>query len=118
VPQLSRCRPAWVCSANLAIADSTELCAFFSSFAYSARKSFAIARRATRHFLSSPTVPEYWLLKQHGRPPEGSGDTPWKTVLAKSAHLAHRKGHLRVKVDDGFRVPTTVGSPPRYSGPE
>jgi hypothetical protein len=48
----SRCMPAYVCSANLSMAASTELCTLFSSFAYSARKPFAIARRANAHLPS------------------------------------------------------------------
>jgi hypothetical protein len=37
----------------LLIADSTALWTLFSSFAYSARKPFAIARRAAGYFLSA-----------------------------------------------------------------
>jgi len=47
-----------VCSANLAIADSTALCTPFSSFAYSARKPFAIARRATPYVLPPAGCPD------------------------------------------------------------
>ena len=63
---VSRNGLGWVCLANSAIAISTALRVFLSSFAYSARNSFAMARRATGYILPWPAVPS-WQPKGHAR---------------------------------------------------
>src|SRR4029077_15188290 len=76
---VSRDGPAWVCLANSAIAVSTALRVSLSSFAYSARNSFPIARRATGYILPGQ-------LTQAGCP---------KGMLDDPAHERRRTGTLR-----------------------
>jgi hypothetical protein len=93
---VSRWNPLRVCWANLATAASTAFYVFLSSFAYSARKSLAIARRTTGRILPCQVIFELATQKDML---DGWASRRRRKGVFRADNLtcyAHRDGLVRV----------------------